>query len=668
MHSVQLDIDVSKGEFIITGNTDQIFNSHRAKYFFLDVLKASFKTDGTITVPYIEDQREVFLKKIQSSLEKYRIEQTDSDQIKEVLDRFYIEKENFKQFSEKARKIWNNELNVFDFKEFKDSLAKNLPNRTLYDKQLLAAFHLAFSQNACNFSVPGAGKTSVVYGAYAYLKNLPPDNPKHVNKLLIIGPLSSFGPWEDEYRECFGKGVTSKRLSGGVSPDERTKHLLSVDQLHNIPELTLMSYQSVSYNLENLRHFLQRKDIKVMLVLDEAHKIKNVEGGVWAPSVLSLSTLSAVKARVILTGTPVPNGYEDIYNLYKFIWPDKDIIDFNVYQLQEMSDNKFDPRVDRLIDNISPFFIRIKKADVLDPVRFPIKNNEPVIVEMGAIQKEIYQFIENKYIGYFEEHQDTVGIAAELKKARFIRLMQAASNPALLRNPLDSYFQDQGLDSSLYIDDREIIGKILNYKKLETAPAKFEVARNIITDLLAKGEKVIVWATFVQNLHELQAYLKTAGINSELLYGAIPTDNENIPEHVFTREKIIRKFHETDSPFKVIIANPFAVSESISLHKACHNAIYLERTFNASNFMQSKDRIHRVGLLEGVETNYHYLLSKDSIDETIHSMLVEKEKRMLQLIESKTIPLISENLNYDIDLESDVKAIIRDYVRRTAKA
>jgi hypothetical protein len=58
----------------------------------------------------------------------------------------------------------------------------------------------------------------------------------------------------------------------------------------------------------------------------------------------------------------------------------------------------------------------------------------------------------------------------------------------------------------------------------------------------------------------------------------------------------------------VIIANPFAVAESILLHKACHNAIYLECSFNAAHFMQSNDRIHRYGLGEDVLTNYYYLL------------------------------------------------------------
>jgi hypothetical protein len=31
------------------------------------------------------------------------------------------------------------------------------------------------------------------------------------------------------------------------------------------------------------------------------------------------------------------------------------------------------------------------------------------------------------------------------------------------------------------------------------------------------------------------------------------------------------------------------------LHKVCQNAIYVDRTFNAAHFLQSEDRIHRLG-------------------------------------------------------------------------
>lgn len=663
MNNVEIETDEINQNFLLTTNTDQILKNHRARFYFLDFLHCKIEDKDQIAIPYAGD-REKILEKIQAALTKFRVGFVPTENTKRVLNAFFAEERNFAEFSEKARLIWHNEVDVKEFKDFADKISLSLPGRRLYDKQLLAAYHLTFAQNACNFSVPGAGKTSVVYAAFSFLRNLPSNHPKHVDKLLIIGPLSSFGPWEDEYKECFGKPVVSKRLSGGVNPAERSAYLRSIDPPESIPNLTLMSYQSVSFNLANLTQFLSRTDLRFMVVLDEAHKIKNTDGGVWATSILALSKLPGVAARVVLTGTPVPNGYADIYNLYDFIWPDKKIIRFSVQHLQDMSEKPFDPRVEKLIENISPFFIRIRKSDLGLPAA---TENDPTLVPMGAVQKEIYSFIENKYMAFFEDLQQSAEMASKLVQARLIRLMQVATNPSLLKKPLESFYKSQGLGDELYIDDRSVLNKILQYKSFEPVPSKFIEAKDLIQQLLSRNEKVIVWCTFIQNIIEFQGFLKEHSIASELLYGEIPTDTDDTPDDVFTREKIIKEFHSPESSFKVLIANPFAVSESISLHKVCHSAIYLERSFNAGNFLQSKDRIHRYGLKPGTATNYYYFLATDTIDETIHLRLIAKEKRMIELMESQPIPLIAENANFDDDLENDLKAVIKDYVRRTAK-
>ena len=44
----------------------------------------------------------------------------------------------------------------------------------------------------------------------------------------------------------------------------------------------------------------------------------------------------------------------------------------------------------------------------------------------------------------------------------------------------------------------------------------------------------------------------------------------------------------------VLVANPAAAAESISLHEHCNHALYLDRTYNAGQFLQSQDRIHRL--------------------------------------------------------------------------
>ena len=55
-------------------------------------------------------------------------------------------------------------------------------------------------QKAGNFSVPGSGKTSTVYGTFAYL-----NQTKDVNQIVMIGPINSFNSWIDEFKECFGE-------------------------------------------------------------------------------------------------------------------------------------------------------------------------------------------------------------------------------------------------------------------------------------------------------------------------------------------------------------------------------------------------------------------------------------------------------------------------------
>ncbi len=91
----------------------------------------------------------------------------------------------------------------------------------------------------------------------------------------------------------------------------------------------------------------------------------------------------------------------------------------------------------------------------------------------------------------------------------------------------------------------------------------------------------------------------------------------------------------------------------------------MERSFNAAHFIQSKDRIHRYGLPPETETNYYYLLSEDSIDQTIHERLNAKEARLREIIESMPIPLF-ENAGLETG-DEDIKALITEYVNRTKK-
>lgn len=656
--TISIDVNIDKNVFLLNGEIDSITGNRR---LLLRFKRLGYEKSGdTIQIPFRKETQVKTLNELKRILSKFEFDVSLEERTTQELASYHREEEQFDLFSENARRIRNDEFHdepelVSQFDEFQTVLKKEL-KRTLYPLQLLSSFHMAFSQNSCNFAVPGAGKTSIVYGAYAYLKSLPPTDPKHVDKLLVIGPLSSFAPWENEYEACFGPKPTSFRMSGNaeISKDLKKQHLYS----GNPAELTLIFHGGVPSFESRIIDFLKKN--KTLVVVDEAHRIKNHEG-VWGKSVTEISKEAV--ARVILTGTPVPNGYQDIYNLYKFIYPFKfkEILGVHYHNLEDMTQNS-EPeseRVQNLKENLSPYFIRIKKEDL----GLPEIKEELISLEMNKYQKEIYDFIEAKYIPDFRDNNSAT-VKDTLNKAKLIRLRQASTNPALLSKPLKDalesgeYYYDPNseftTDTDVIVNDSEFFKKICDYPINET-PAKFIAAKELIEQkIIPQQEKVIIWTIFVQNAKELKKYLHSFNIESRLLIGEIGQEE---------REATIQKFNDPkNQDFQVVIANPFSVSESISLHKGCHNAIYIERDYNCSNFLQSKDRIHRYGLPENQITNYYYFVSKESIDVIIHNRLEIKIRRMEEII-NDDIPLFAR-IN-DSDETDIIKDLITNYAKRS---
>lgn len=652
---MSLSIDITESHIVLRDISD--LSSNRRFKMSIQRLNG-IAVEGDLHIPFTSNEKESKLKEVIDLLQKFTDDYSLTDNTNEEVQTYVDEEKHFVSFSQKAKQIRNDEFNeipelVEDFKRFKSSLEENM-SRRLYDFQMLSAFHLAFSQNGCNFAVPGAGKTSIVYGAYTYLKHLPKDHPQYIEKLLVVGPLASFGPWENEFEACFGKRPDSQRIFGEVDKEIRKGHFYS----GNPAELTIISHAGVTPLVDDIKDFLRR--YRTMIVVDEAHRIKNPDG-VWSNSVLEIS--KEAKSRVILTGTPVPNGYEDIYNLYKFIYPFKykDILQMHVGNLVEMTknDDHNSDRVKDFIERISPYFIRIKKSDL----KLPPIEEKTVLVEMDDVQRRIYDFIESKYVLSFQKDLNAA-TKDILNKAKLIRLRQASSNPSLLLKPLKESLEhgetnwDSDPNSDLVnvdigYDDPSLLGQIESFSR-SNIPSKFIKIKEIVDEMLQRNEKVIIWTIFIQNSKELMAYLQESGIGSRLLIGEVPQEE---------REIVIRKFNDPlNKDFSVVIANPFSVSESISLHKGCHNAIYLERDYNCAMFLQSKDRIHRVGLDKDQITKYFYIVSTDSIDTIINVRLDEKAERMSKVIDSD-IPLLAK---LDDNNESDIILdLLRDYAKRS---
>lgn len=572
-----------------------------------------------------------------------------SDELKNSLEKAQLQSDKFIEFSEKARLIRNDIHDLNDFKVFSETILEM--NRKLRPFQLLSAYHLAYSQNGGNFSVPGAGKTTVILAAYYYLHHCK-DASRQVNSIVVICPIAAFFAWKNEFLICFGREPNVLEVYGGseMSKKEIQSKLLSASASY---DLILVGYQSAPFYEKDIEIYL--RDKPSMLVLDEAHRIKKVGGGVWSDTVLRLAVFA--KSRIVLTGTPAPQGYVDLKNLFDFMWPSKNVIGYSAAQLRDITNNPTAERVNDLMHRIEPFFTRVSKNDLKLP---QATFHEPIMVSMDSRQETIYRSVADKFIPKLIAIN---GKGFDLSTAKVIRLRQIASNPSLILRSIKSQIQSDedgdptysiSLEAERYAQMGDDIISAAEQYESTVIPQKFNKTLEIVKRIINESEKVIIWCEFVGNVVALGSYLEKNEVRVAYLYGATPKDE---------REEIIADFNQVESKCDIIIANPQAVGESISLHKACHNAIYFEMSFNAASYMQSKDRIHRLGLEQGTVTNYYFLLSKNTIDETIYERVINKEKRMLDLIESRDTLLFSNNIDFESETSDDIKAIIRDYYK-----
>lgn len=560
--------------------------------------------------------------------------------------------EYFLEFSNKAKNIWENNYDLKEFKNFCDIIENKLSKRRLYKLQVLSGYHMSYSQNSCNFSVPGAGKTSIVYSAYAYLNSLEKTNHKFVNKLLIIGPPSSFNPWEEEYYECFGRHPKSFRINGDVSVRKKREILKGITSEEY--ELYLITYQSVPTLIEELLIFLKSQSNNVMLVCDEAHKFKSLDG-IWAGNILKIANWA--KSRIVLTGTPAPNGYEDLYNIFKFIYPERNIIEYRPDFLKGLTQNPVQSDIEQLIENIKPFFVRIKKSDLNLPpfVDHPIIHNQ-----LSNLESEVYNRLEIAISNSDSELN---------KQSIHFRMIQCCNNLNLLNKSLLSFEEGnfELVNSKILLED--LLGNSLSQKVknigTEYIPSKHLVVKDLVIEIVKNNGKVILWGIFIDSIKRLHKYLESTGLKGAYIIGETSKSSvEGNNQDENTREKIIDKFKNLDLDY--IISNPIVLGESISLHKVCHHAIYFEQWYAAAPYVQSRDRIHRVWLDNSMnqipyETNYFHIISDRRTDSDIHNRVQSKFRRMMEIIE-QDIPFFEENLENERDLL--IQNIINDYRSR----
>jgi SNF2 family DNA or RNA helicase len=651
---VSIDFDASNSLLLIRGDV-RALSRNPLVGVYLREKGGRLNSANELEIPTDEETLHSRYQDMTKLMARLGLKLAIGDDISAGLQKVRNEELAFETFSRAAEAIWHRKVNPVELSKFAAIIKERCSGRELYRRQLLAAYHLAFAQNACNFSVPGAGKTSIVYAAFAYLNSLPEGDPKYVQHLLAVGPLSSFKAWEDEFSEIFGRNPRVKRLAGFTSSADRRSYLRRLSSEARTTELTLTTYATLASSVSDVVSFLSSPATRAMVVLDEAHGIKR-EDGYWASAALEIAPYAA--ARVVLTGTPAPNGYEDLANLFRFIYPRKNIVGFSTNMLKAMTTRVIPEAVERLKANLRPFYTRIKKSDL----GLPPAQEHRLPVPMAQHHERIYSGIERALMPQIRAAAQQG--RSTLVRARLMRLRQAAVNPALLLRPLE----EEGLlepDAPAAFSVAELeIAEFVSQFRPETDLLRLQAAVDLVRDTVRKQGKVLIWSYFIGNLNLLRQALRDDADYVEILTGATPVSDLSgegaDASDLATREAIINRFHRPNET-AILIANPQAVGESISLHKACRTAVYFDRDFNAGRFIQSKDRIHRYNPAASAPVTYHFMISANTIEAVIDGRLIQKEQRLADLIDSEEIPLFSLG---DDDNDADIKAILADYERR----
>lgn len=494
-------------------------------------------------------------------------------------------------------------LNARSEAEIKAHLESIGFKRSLTINQLNNLKKISHLPGAATFSVPGAGKTTEAL-AFFFV------NATDIDRLLVVAPKNAFSAWDEQLDACMGENYGKfVRLRGGEAAIQIA--------LRTNPRFMLITYDQLSRVKNTIVPLLSSGNI--YMFLDESHRIKGGKQIKRADAILEMAHLP--KRKLIMSGTPMPQSPKDMVSQFSFLYPTKDVTDTTV------------------IDLIQPIFVRTTKGQL----GIPKLDHRVVQVPMTQLQREIYKTLKSEVR---RQLNPVLSDSSRYELRRIgkcvMKVMEFVSNPSLLSNDMD------------YAFDRRV-GALL----LESDGPKIDYVCRRARQLAAEGKKVLIWSSFVQNV-ELIA-LRLSDLGAEFIHGGVDAGDESDFD---TREGKIKRFH-TDDTCKVLVANPAACSEGISLHKVCQYAIYLDRSFNAAHYMQSEDRIHRLGLSPDAKPQIEFVECEDSIDQVVRTRLELKVKTMAQALEDSSLSVEISSVDYDEEAEDydsltadDAKAVI----------
>lgn len=398
----------------------------------------------------------------------------------------------------------------------------------------------------------GLGKTLSVLAAWEELLDR-----EECSFLLVLCPNSLVHNWQREASHW----IKGKQVH--ILPDSKRDRILALDALlaGRLPAQALVIHYEAA-RLKYITPMLEElcKNQKVMLCCDESQRVKN-------PSSHTYRAVSAIakqcNRRVLLSGTPAPRAINDLWSQV-YLVDRGERFGSSYYEwlssIAEMGTRwspfaikRFIPeKVKQVTVATREIMLRRKKEDV---IALPEKIFSVRDVPLTGSQLERYEEVRKQLLLRIttlsgKEFQRSIDNVLE----QYLRAVQLASNPRLV---------DPGWKGE---------------------PAKFMELDTIVNELVEEqGEKLVVWTNYRHNVEELTGRYSKHGAE------AFTGDTERA-----RRAEIVSEFQKPNQPPYILVAIPSAGGTGITL-TAAQTAVYLDKTWNAEHWMQSIDRIHRIG-------------------------------------------------------------------------
>ena len=331
-----------------------------------------------------------------------------------------------------------------------------------------------------------------------------------------------------------------------------------------------------------------------LLIADEATKISNY----FAKQSRAIKKLRA-KRRIAMTGTPISNKANDLYNIIDFISPGAMGNYFGFisrYCLKNQWGSVFAyQNMDELRTKLKRYMIRRTRAEVLPELPEKIETDIPF--DLSEEETALYNKIRKE-------------ILFDIKKEDINKL----ENPMTIQYTLTKLLRLQQLTNSM-----ELLGD-------STKSTKIEVLKELL-DERTETDKCLIYTKFSQFADILERELKD--------YKPL-----KITGDVKDRQPIIDTFNNKEDNRVMIITD--AASYGLNFQFKCSTVICMDLPFSLAKLEQVVGRVYRIGQKNTVW--FYSLLGRKTVDYHLKKILEGKKKVSDQVL---TFNDIQQMLNYD---------------------